>query len=56
VELVRPKEGLALFFPSYLYHRTIPFEGPTPRISIAFDVRLPQVRGATGRDASHPGV
>jgi uncharacterized protein (TIGR02466 family) len=41
VELVRPQPGLALFFPSYLYHRTIPFEGPTPRISIAFDVRLP---------------
>lgn len=41
VELVRPKEGLALFFPSYLYHRTIPFEGPVPRISIAFDVRPP---------------
>jgi len=44
VELVRPKEGLALFFPSYLYHRTIPFEGPTPRISIAFDVRPPAGR------------
>jgi uncharacterized protein (TIGR02466 family) len=41
VELVRPQPGLALLFPSYLYHRTIPFEGPTPRISIAFDVRLP---------------
>lgn len=39
VELVRPQPGLALFFPSYLYHRTIPFQGPTPRISIAFDVR-----------------
>jgi uncharacterized protein (TIGR02466 family) len=39
VELVRPQPGLVLFFPSYLYHRTIPFEGPTPRISIAFDVR-----------------
>lgn len=41
VDLVRPEEGTGLFFPSYLYHRTIPFEGSTPRISIAFDVRLP---------------
>jgi uncharacterized protein (TIGR02466 family) len=56
VELVRPEPGLALFFPSYLYHRTIPFEGPTPRISIAFDVRLPLVRAAMGRDASHAGA
>ena len=44
VELVRPQPGLTLFFPSYLYHRTIPFEGPTPRISIAFDVRPPAQR------------
>lgn len=41
VELVRPEAGAGLFFPSYLYHRTIPFDGETPRISIAFDVRLP---------------
>lgn len=40
VELMRPVAGTGLFFPSYLYHRTIPFEDPTPRISIAFDVRL----------------
>jgi uncharacterized protein (TIGR02466 family) len=41
VELTRPEAGTGLFFPSYLYHRTVPFEGPTPRISIAFDIRLP---------------
>lgn len=35
---VRPEEGLLLLFPSYFYHRTIPFEDCQPRISIAFDV------------------
>lgn len=38
VRMVRPEEGLALFFPSYLYHGTVPFEGAGERISIAFDV------------------
>ncbi|MEQ8165392.1 MAG: tetratricopeptide repeat protein [Alphaproteobacteria bacterium] len=41
---IRPEEGLMVLFPSYLYHRTIPFTGegpsaaPEQRISIAFDV------------------
>jgi uncharacterized protein (TIGR02466 family) len=35
---VRPEEGLIVLFPSYFYHRTIPFEEPGTRISIAFDV------------------
>ncbi|MET4700138.1 tetratricopeptide (TPR) repeat protein [Constrictibacter sp. MBR-5] len=39
VETARPEEGLAIFFPSYVYHRTVPFDGPRARISIAFDVR-----------------
>jgi uncharacterized protein (TIGR02466 family) len=34
-----PKEGDALFFPSYLFHRTIPFTGDAQRISLAFDVK-----------------
>ncbi len=34
----RPEEGLMLLFPSYMYHRTIPFEATERRISIAFDV------------------
>jgi tetratricopeptide (TPR) repeat protein len=38
IELVRPEEGLLLLFPSYFYHRTIPFQGAEPRISVAFDV------------------
>jgi uncharacterized protein (TIGR02466 family) len=33
-----PQEGLLVLFPSYLYHRTIPFDGTAPRISLAFDV------------------
>lgn len=33
-----PSEGGMLLFPSYYYHRTIPFESEEPRISIAFDV------------------
>ncbi len=35
--MVRPEEGLLVLFPSYFYHRTIPFDGPGTRISIAFD-------------------
>jgi uncharacterized protein (TIGR02466 family) len=35
---VRPEEGRMVMFPSYLYHRTVPFEEPGVRISIAFDV------------------
>ncbi|CAN5308483.1 putative 2OG-Fe(II) oxygenase [soil metagenome] len=33
-----PEEGTLLVFPSYYYHRTIPFDSDEPRISIAFDV------------------
>jgi len=34
---IRPEEGLMILFPSYFYHRTIPFESSQRRISIAFD-------------------
>ena len=37
---IRPRPGMMVLFPSYFYHRTIPFEGTGRRISIAFDVRL----------------
>lgn len=36
--LVKPEAGLALLFPSYVWHRTLPFPGPEQRISIAFDL------------------
>ena len=35
---VRPEEGLVVVFPSYIYHRTLPFEDSGTRISVAFDV------------------
>lgn len=34
-----PVEGHLYLFPSYFYHRTIPFFAETPRVSIAFDLR-----------------
>jgi uncharacterized protein (TIGR02466 family) len=41
VRAVKPEEGLLLLFPSYVYHRTIPYMSKEERVSIAFDV-LPQ--------------
>ncbi len=35
---IAPREGVMILFPSYLYHRTIPFEDSGERISFAFDV------------------
>jgi uncharacterized protein (TIGR02466 family) len=35
---IEPRPGLMVMFPSYTYHRTIPFSGRGERISIAFDV------------------
>lgn len=36
---VMPTAGTLVLFPSYFYHRTIPFEGQGRRISIAFDIK-----------------
>lgn len=41
---VKPEEGLLLLFPSYLYHRTIPYQSDEERISIAFDA-IPEFSG-----------
>ncbi len=38
VKAFQPEEGKMFLFPSYLYHRTIPFETNEKRISIAFDI------------------
>lgn len=38
VKLVKPAEGLIVLFPSYLYHRTIPFYDRRRRVCISFDV------------------
>ncbi|MGD8690057.1 MAG: tetratricopeptide repeat protein [Gammaproteobacteria bacterium] len=35
---IRPEEGLMILFPSYFYHRTVPFRSDDYRISIAFDI------------------
>jgi uncharacterized protein (TIGR02466 family) len=37
LRLIAPKEGTVVLFPSYFYHRTLPFESKRRRISIAFD-------------------
>ena len=34
----RPEEGMLVLFPSYVWHRTIPFDGVGERISVAFDL------------------
>ncbi|MEM8743320.1 MAG: 2OG-Fe(II) oxygenase family protein, partial [Pseudomonadota bacterium] len=38
LRLVKPEPGMMVMFPSYMFHRTIPFESDETRISIAFDV------------------
>ena len=38
VRLIRPEAGRIVLFPSYFYHRTLPFEASDCRISIAFDI------------------
>ena len=36
---IRPKAGLLMVFPSYLYHWVYPNEGDTERVSVAFNMR-----------------
>ena len=38
VRRLEPELGLVVLFPSFLYHRTIPFRGDQKRISVAFDL------------------
>lgn len=38
VRALRPEPGLLVLFPSYVFHRTIPYDTKETRISIAFDV------------------
>jgi tetratricopeptide (TPR) repeat protein len=49
LEAIRPRAGLAVFFPSYVWHRTIPFAENAERTSIAFDLH-PTPVDAGGRD------
>lgn len=39
IRVIEPQEGRFVLFPSYFYHRTIPFESDQQRICIAFDVK-----------------
>lgn len=34
----KPEPGKLVLFPSYMWHGTVPFEGPSTRLTIAFDV------------------
>lgn len=38
VRAVKPEVGTLLLFPSYVFHRTLPFDGSGERISISFDL------------------
>ncbi len=44
ISYFEPVEGKLVVFPSYLYHRTVPFEDDALRISIAFDFDPTMVR------------
>ena len=35
---VRPQTGMAVFFPSYMTHGTLPITGPETRLTVAFDI------------------
>ena len=39
IELIEPKSGMFIFFPSYVWHGTIPHTQKYNRISISFDIR-----------------
>lgn len=38
-KLIRPVDGTLVLFPSYFYHRTIPFDADEQRFTLAFDFR-----------------
>lgn len=48
------REGRLYLFPSYFFHRTIPYRGDKPRVSIAFDLVPKRLRrrGAQTREAA----
>lgn len=37
--MIRPKPGHLALFPSYMWHGTVPFDDPDPRLTIAFDMQ-----------------
>ena len=52
----QPEPGLMLLFPSYFYHRTLPFESEEVRISISFDVLPKPFMNQPGRGMPHQTV
>jgi hypothetical protein len=38
IDRFEPRVGRLYLFPSYLYHRTLPFDGEGERTSISFDL------------------
>ncbi|MEM6583047.1 MAG: putative 2OG-Fe(II) oxygenase, partial [Pseudomonadota bacterium] len=36
--IIRPSVGTLVLFPSYMWHGTVPFTDPQPRITVAFDL------------------
>jgi uncharacterized protein (TIGR02466 family) len=45
IRCLRPEVGCLLLFPSYLYHRTLPYAGEGERISISFDLAPAETQG-----------
>ncbi len=45
-ETIRPKPGLLILFPSWLFHQVRPYRGDRLRISVAFNLGLPSAAGA----------
>jgi uncharacterized protein (TIGR02466 family) len=40
IELIKPTGGMFIFFPSYVWHGTIPYTHPYSRLSISFDIKM----------------
>ncbi|MDC0432014.1 tetratricopeptide repeat protein [Hyphomicrobiales bacterium] len=40
IELIKPKGGMFILFPSYVWHGTIPYTHSYSRISISFDIKM----------------
>lgn len=53
LKLVHPEEGKMLLFPSYMWHRTFPFEEDTRRITIAIDFEPTRDPGREPRSEIH---
>jgi uncharacterized protein (TIGR02466 family) len=49
---VRPRPGLLVIFPSWLYHWVHPYTGRTPRIAVSFNATLAPAAEVTAAAAS----